>query len=355
MGCSCLIPQGERVRRKSSARASDARCHELWAGLPQDEGICLPADLCSCLPSGPPPCVSADLAACLPAAITSQHDHGKDAVGKAHEQAGCLVLPQNTAPAQTPFFQRTRKARGPAASLVLHGLFLAALLGFSFQTVHEVPGNAMIVSLASLAPAPAASSAFLPAGAPPPPAAPAQPEPAPTSAPQKPAHEPLAEARPKPVAAKKAAAVPAEKKERAIPAPERPKPAAPPASTPAQASLGGSTAVASGPPADADAASGADKVYSPRQLDQSPAVTRGVQPDYPSSARSRRVEGRVIVRMVVETSGQPGQCSIHSANPQGYFEEAALDAARRMRFRPGTKAGKAVRTLVLLPFDFNLR
>ena len=36
-------------------------------------------------------------------------------------------------------------------------------------------------------------------------------------------------------------------------------------------------------------------------------------------------------------------------------EPEALDAARRMRFRPGTKAGKAVRTLVLLPFDFNLR
>lgn len=342
------------MRRKNPARAADARCHELWAGLPQGEGICLPADLCSCLPSGLPPCVPADLTACLPAAVASPHDHGRDGVLKAHGQTAGLALPQNATPAQVSFFQRTRKARGPAASLVLHGLFLAGLLGFSFQTVHEMPGNAMIVSLASPAPAPAASPSVLPAGTPPS-AEPAQPEPAPTPPQKTPVHEPLAEARPKPVAAKKAAAVAAEKKERTMPAPERPKPAASPAPTPAQASSGGSTTVASGPPADADAASGADKVYSPRQLDQSPAITRGVKPDYPSSARSRRVEGRVVVRMVVETSGQPGQCSIHSANPQGYFEEAALDAARRMRFRPGTKAGKAVRTLVLLPFDFNLR
>ncbi len=80
-----------------------------------------------------------------------------------------------------------------------------------------------------------------------------------------------------------------------------------------------------------------------------------MRPDYPDRARSRRLEGRVVVRLVVESSGLPGHCSVHAAQPRGYFEDAALEAARRMRFRPGRKDGRAVRTVVLLPFDFRLQ
>lgn len=301
--------------------------------------------------------------ACLPAAAPSSHDHEENAVRKTGGQPGRLAWPRCACSGQTALFQRARKAGGLAASLFLHVLFLAALLGFSFHAVQEAPRKALGVSLVSLgaAPVPAASPAALSAGAPPSAAVPVQPEPvAPTQ--QRAARKPTADTRAKPVSPKKAALAPADTKERVTPpaVPEKRTSATSPASTPiftaAQASPGGNTADASAASAvDAAAAPGADKVYSPRQLDQAPAVTKGVKPEYPSSARSRKVEGRVIVRMVVETSGQPGQCSIHSATPQGYFEEAALDAARRMRFRPGTKAGKTVRTLVLLPFDFNLR
>ncbi len=62
-----------------------------------------------------------------------------------------------------------------------------------------------------------------------------------------------------------------------------------------------------------------------------------------------------MVRLVVESSGLPGPCAVHAANPRGYFEDAALEAAQRTRFRPGSKDGRAVRTVVLLPFDFRLQ
>jgi protein TonB len=68
-----------------------------------------------------------------------------------------------------------------------------------------------------------------------------------------------------------------------------------------------------------------------------------------------RIEGAAVVELVVDTDGLPRACVIRSAQPPGYFEEAALYAAQRMRFMPGKLNGRPVNTLVLLPFAFRLR
>jgi protein TonB len=57
----------------------------------------------------------------------------------------------------------------------------------------------------------------------------------------------------------------------------------------------------------------------------------------------------------VDAAGLPQECSVRAADPPGYFEEAALKAAQKMRFIPGTLNGTPVNTLVLLPFTFRLR
>jgi protein TonB len=62
-----------------------------------------------------------------------------------------------------------------------------------------------------------------------------------------------------------------------------------------------------------------------------------------------------MVELVVDTAGLPKACAIRSAEPAGYFEEAALNAAQRMSFLPGKVRGTPVNTLVLLPFTFRLR
>ena len=100
---------------------------------------------------------------------------------------------------------------------------------------------------------------------------------------------------------------------------------------------------------------GGFSAYSADKVDQIPAIARKVMPDYPSRARRLDLQGRVIVRLVVDTSGEPQACAIQEANPTGYFEDAALDAARRTRFTPGKLRGQAVNTVVLLPFTFSLR
>nr|WP_321256791.1 energy transducer TonB [uncultured Pseudodesulfovibrio sp.] len=90
------------------------------------------------------------------------------------------------------------------------------------------------------------------------------------------------------------------------------------------------------------------------EVDEIPQVLRSVPPDYPYVAKRNRVEGEVVVRMLVTAKGKPQNLSINSSTPAGIFDDAALRAAKRWRFQPGKYKGEAVDTWVLLPFVFEL-
>ena len=90
------------------------------------------------------------------------------------------------------------------------------------------------------------------------------------------------------------------------------------------------------------------------EVDEPPRPVRSVPPDYPYAAKKDRIEGQVVLRMLVTSDGTPTNITVHSADPPGVFEKAALDAAKRWRFKPGRYAGRDVDTWVLLPFNFEL-
>ena len=118
-----------------------------------------------------------------------------------------------------------------------------------------------------------------------------------------------------------------------------------------------------GIPSGADAASvgilggkqGDGALFTPGDLDNPPAILKRIRPEYPGKAKRKSIEGRVIIQLIVDTNGLPTRCAVYKAEPSGLFEKAALEAAYRMRFTPGKKQGRPVRTLVLLPFDFRLK
>ena len=95
--------------------------------------------------------------------------------------------------------------------------------------------------------------------------------------------------------------------------------------------------------------------YEYSALDQRPSVTRRADPEYPAKARRMSVQGAVVVQLVVDAAGQPRNCTVVRATPNGFFEEAALAAARQMRFVPGKIKGQPVNTVVQLPFSFKLQ
>jgi protein TonB len=88
-------------------------------------------------------------------------------------------------------------------------------------------------------------------------------------------------------------------------------------------------------------------------LDEPPQPLVQVQPEYPEEARKGGLKGRVIVVAVVDESGDVIQASIHSStNP--IFNEAALEAAKKMKFKPGRLKDKPVKVKVLIPLVFRL-
>ena len=72
---------------------------------------------------------------------------------------------------------------------------------------------------------------------------------------------------------------------------------------------------------------------------QPPTLMRGDALTYPEFARAQGLQGSVVVGYDVAADGRVLNARIVSAMPEGVFEQAALDAVRGWRFRPGRRKG----------------
>lgn len=79
------------------------------------------------------------------------------------------------------------------------------------------------------------------------------------------------------------------------------------------------------------------------QPDVSPTLLSGSAPNYPEAMRSRGIEGRVTVQMVVGKDGAVEAASVIQSSGYGVMDKAALSAAYTYAFAPAYKEGYAVR------------
>lgn len=91
------------------------------------------------------------------------------------------------------------------------------------------------------------------------------------------------------------------------------------------------------------------------QVDQQPVVTRMVRPIYPFSAKSSGIEGRVILRFIVDEEGLVQEPVVLEAEPGGVFEKSALAAIVRYKFRPAKIGNRPVKCLVRMPIGFTIK
>jgi periplasmic protein TonB len=97
----------------------------------------------------------------------------------------------------------------------------------------------------------------------------------------------------------------------------------------------------------------ANPVLDLTDLDERPDILSGPPLRYPDRLRKNGITGRVIVQLIIDTSGRAEPKSIVIiATPDPGFDESAREYVRGARFRPGKIGGKAVRTRVILPIDF---
>lgn len=89
------------------------------------------------------------------------------------------------------------------------------------------------------------------------------------------------------------------------------------------------------------------------ELDKAPEVIAAISPLYPSDMRKARVEGRVTILFVLTEDGRVEDPRVENAS-RPEFEKPALEAVRKWKFRPGSRAGEAVRTYMKLPIAFRI-
>jgi len=76
---------------------------------------------------------------------------------------------------------------------------------------------------------------------------------------------------------------------------------------------------------------------------------------YPYAAKTKGIQGKIIVRFIVDAAGNVGSATIlKGADP--LLDEEALRVVRKLpKFKPGVKDGKAVAVYYVIPINFTLK
>ena len=88
-------------------------------------------------------------------------------------------------------------------------------------------------------------------------------------------------------------------------------------------------------------------------LDQQPTPRIQGKPQYPFEMRRAGITGEVTVAFIVDSNGDVQQAyAVRST--QREFEQAAIQAVSKWKFKPGRKGGRAVNTKMVVPIVFSI-
>jgi periplasmic protein TonB len=106
------------------------------------------------------------------------------------------------------------------------------------------------------------------------------------------------------------------------------------------------------PPALGQTEPTAEKIYSVKELDKVPVLTKRVDPVYPASLEKEKIKGKAVVIFIVSKEGRVTAIEAVNATNDA-FAAAARDSISKWEFKPGKKGGKAVACRVVQPMEFN--
>lgn len=95
------------------------------------------------------------------------------------------------------------------------------------------------------------------------------------------------------------------------------------------------------------------QVFDPSSLDQIPEARYQTPPQYPFEMKRQGVTGEVLVDFIVDSNGAV-QNAYAIKSSQREFEQAAVQAVSKWKFRPGKKGGRYVNTHMQVPVVFSL-
>jgi TonB family protein len=96
-------------------------------------------------------------------------------------------------------------------------------------------------------------------------------------------------------------------------------------------------------------------VYDTTQVTEQPRVRSGPRSSYPTIPLERRIQGRVLIGLVVNASGAIDQSSVRivqKVHPD--LDKEARRWVRGVSYWPGCRSGRAVRVYIVIPVDFKV-
>lgn len=97
-----------------------------------------------------------------------------------------------------------------------------------------------------------------------------------------------------------------------------------------------------------------DVVMTEDTVDDPPKATYRPPLQYPDYARSRGINGEVVLNILVNKTGAVEQVKLLASNPAGVFDDVAMRAVRDWQFDPATYKGGSVKVWVKQKISFNL-
>jgi periplasmic protein TonB len=96
-------------------------------------------------------------------------------------------------------------------------------------------------------------------------------------------------------------------------------------------------------------------LYRPGGSVTAPRVITEVKPTYTNSALAQKIQGTVVIELIVRSNGHPSDIRIVRSLDPGGLDEQAVIAAGQWRFEPGRLSGKPVDVIVTVMLDFWIR
>jgi len=98
-----------------------------------------------------------------------------------------------------------------------------------------------------------------------------------------------------------------------------------------------------------------DRIYRPGNGIRNPTLLKEVKPAYTPEAMRQRIEGVVILEVVVQKDGTVGDVRVmRSLDAATGLDNEAINAARQWRFKPSTLGGEPIDIYVTLELAFRL-
>jgi TonB family protein len=98
-----------------------------------------------------------------------------------------------------------------------------------------------------------------------------------------------------------------------------------------------------------------NEVYAEALVEERPALLSAPPPLYPTLLKQAGIQGRVMLRAVIDTTGRVEPLSVRiMKSPNPAFDQPTKDWVLKALFRPARLHGRGVRVFINLPVDYSL-